>query len=188
MNDRPVRFSKVLSLVLRHEPARFGVRLDAQGWADVAELLRAAAAAGHDLSKETLLEIVATSDKQRFALSADGSRIRANQGHSIAIDLALEPAVPPPILYHGTASRFLASIRVEGLKPGSRRHVHLSSDEATARAVGTRHGSPAVLHIDAAAMHVAGHLFFRSVNGVWLVDRVPPTFLCTRDAEERLRE
>ena len=177
MNEQHVRISKFLSLVLRHEPERIGLRLDEAGWASVDELLRAAAAAGQSISREVLLDVVATNDKQRFALSPDGTRIRASQGHSIAVELGLTPMTPPPILFHGTASRFLAAILADGLHPAARRYVHLSADEATARRVGQRHGSPVVLRVDAAAMHADGHAFYRSANGVWLTGAVPPRYL-----------
>ena len=172
-----VRLSKFLSLVLRHEPGAIGLELDPQGWAPVDELLRLANAAGKRLTRPVLEEIVAENDKKRFAFSADGSRIRASQGHSVEVDLGLEPTVPPPVLFHGTASRFVASIRAEGLKPGTRRHVHLSADEATAVKVGARHGKPTILHVKAGAMHAAGFAFFVSANGVWLTERVPTEFI-----------
>jgi putative RNA 2'-phosphotransferase len=169
--------SKFLSYVLRHAPDSIGLALDAGGWADVAELLAKAAGAGKPMDRAALEEIVGTSDKKRFTLSADGSRIRAAQGHSVQVALGLEPVVPPETLFHGTTTRFLDSIRREGLKPGSRQQVHLSGDEATACAVGARHGKPAILRIAAGEMHRAGNLFYRADNGVWLTDSVPPHYL-----------
>lgn len=169
--------SKFLSYVLRHAPESIGLRLDANGWADVDALLAKAAEVGTALDRATLQEIVATSDKKRFTLSEDGARIRAAQGHSVAVELGLEPAPPPETLYHGTATRFLGAIRSEGLKPGSRQKVHLSADEVTARAVGQRHGKPVVLRIEAGAMHRDGYAFYRADNGVWLTDLVPPQYL-----------
>jgi putative RNA 2'-phosphotransferase len=169
--------SKFLSYVLRHAPDSIGLTLDEGGWVDVAVLLEKAAAAGKPIARAVLEEIVATSDKKRFTLSEDGTRIRAAQGHSVEVALGLEPVVPPETLYHGTATRFLGSIRAEGLKPGSRQQVHLSADEVTARAVGTRHGKPAILRVAAGNMHRAGHAFYRADNGVWLTDAVPPQFL-----------
>jgi putative RNA 2'-phosphotransferase len=121
--------------------------------------------------------VVAESDKQRFALSPDGSRIRANQGHSVEVDLGLDPRTPPEVLYHGTASRFVDSIRGSGLHAGSRTHVHLSSDVETARRVGQRHGSPVVLTIAAGRMHRDGRAFYRSENGVWLTAAVPAEYI-----------
>jgi putative RNA 2'-phosphotransferase len=170
--------SKFLSLVLRHAPDTIGIALDAQGWVAVDELLDRCAGHGQAFTREELDAVVSTSDKQRFALSEDRRRIRANQGHSIAaVDLGLVPATPPPVLYHGTADRFLASIAADGLRPGSRNHVHLSRDPGTGTIVGKRHGRPVVLTVDAAAMHSAGHLFVVSENGVWLTATVPPGFI-----------
>jgi putative RNA 2'-phosphotransferase len=169
--------SRFLSYVLRHAPDTIGLELDAQGWAFVDDLLAKSAAAGRTIDRAMLLTVVETSDKKRFTLSADGRRIRAAQGHSIAVDLGLEPATPPAVLFHGTADRNVESIRAEGLKPGERRKVHLSLDEATARAVGRRHGRPVVLRVDAARMHADGLPFWRADNGVWLTDAVSPPYL-----------
>lgn len=174
---RLVHLSRFLSLVLRHRPDAIGLALDNQGWADVDELLARAAAAGTPIEPADLMRVVAENDKQRFALSADGTRIRASQGHSIAVDLALPPRVPPAVLFHGTASRFVASIRRQGLVAGQRHDVHLSMDEAAARAVGTRYGVPVVLAIDAARMAADGHVFRVSDNGVWLTERVPVRYI-----------
>jgi putative RNA 2'-phosphotransferase len=143
----------------------------------VDDLLAAMRDAGVEIDRAALERIVAESDKQRFAFSADGIRIRANQGHSVNVELGLEPRVPPDVLFHGTAARFVESIRREGLRPGARTHVHLSPDERTARKVGQRHGRPTILTVAARAMHKAGHVFVRSENGVWLVDAVPPEYL-----------
>lgn len=174
-----VRLSKFLSRVLRHDPASIGVTLDAQGWADVDALLEGARRAGVPLTREALERVVAENDKQRYALSDDGRRIRANQGHSIPVDLGLEPVAPPEHLYHGTADRFVAAIRHDGLLPRRRTHVHLSPDEATAARVGARHGRPVVLTIDAGRMQRDGHVFYLSDNGVWLTERVPSEYLLT---------
>ncbi len=169
--------SKFLSFVLRHQPQAIGLALDESGWADVGELIDKAAKAGKRYTPELIAEIVATSDKKRFTLSEDGTRIRAAQGHSVDVDLGLTPVVPPPLLYHGTATRFLESIRAQGLRPGSRQQVHLSGDVETARKVGMRHGSPAVLVIQAVRMHDAGFAFYRADNGVWLTDHVPHAYI-----------
>ncbi len=177
MDPSLVKTSKFLSLVLRHRPDKIGLTLDAQGWADVDELLRKANQHGVALTRDRLQQVVAQNDKQRFAFNADGTRIRASQGHSIQIDLGLEPIAPPQLLYHGTATRFLASIRQQGLVRGQRDHVHLSPDEATARKVGARHGEPIVLVVNAEKMHAAGFIFYRSANGVWLTDHVPVEYL-----------
>lgn len=172
-----VSISKFLSLVLRHQPEKIGLQLDDQGWAEVEELLQRANAKGKQLTRTLLEQVVAENDKQRFSFSEDGRRIRANQGHSINIDLALTPTEPPAILYHGTATRFLDSIRAQGLHSGNRQHVHLSRDVETATKVGQRHGQPVVLIVQAAAMTSAGRLFWLSENGVWLTEAVPPEFL-----------
>lgn len=172
-----VRTSKFLSLILRHEPEKFGLTLDAAGWAKVDALLAVCGRHGHALDRAELEEVVATNSKKRFAFDETGTRVRASQGHSIEVELGYEPASPPRRLYHGTATRFLESIRAGGLMKMQRHHVHLSADEAAARAVGQRHGKPAVLIIDAVAMVEAGHAFFLAANGVWLVEHVPAAFI-----------
>jgi len=166
-----------MSLVLRHKPEEIGLLLDDQGWANLDELIAKACAHGQHLDKETVARIVAGNDKKRFAISADGCRIRANQGHSIEIELGLPPVAPPPVLYHGTAERNLSSIRAAGLVPGARQHVHLSADAETAKRVGARHGKAVVLMVDSDGMHRAGQNFYRAENGVWLTDAVPAEFL-----------
>jgi putative RNA 2'-phosphotransferase len=171
------QISKFLSYVLRHAPETIGLTLDANGWADVEELLAKADKTGRHIDLATLRAVVAQNDKQRFTLSEDDRRIRAAQGHSIPVDLALTPSEPPPLLYHGTATRHLDAILAEGLRPGRRQQVHLSRDPETARKVGGRHGKPAVLTVDAAAMRREGHQFFRADNGVWLTDSVPAQYL-----------
>ena len=177
MEKRLVRHSKLLSLVLRHKPETIGLQLDEGGWVPIAELIASAAEHGHPLSDELIREVVATNDKQRFALSEDGLRIRANQGHSVDVDLGLEAAEPPEVLFHGTATRYLESIRRHGLRPGSRQHVHLSPDETTAVRVGSRHGKPVVLRIATARLRRAGQAFFLAANGVWLTSSIDPAFI-----------
>jgi putative RNA 2'-phosphotransferase len=169
--------SKFLAYVLRHTPASIGLTLDANGWAEIDELLAKCAGIGTPIDRTMLEEIVGTNVKRRFTISPDGARIRAAQGHSVPVDLALEPVEPPETLFHGTAQRFVPSVRREGLKPGRRRHVHLSVDEPTAIAVGQRHGRPVVLRVAASAMHRAGYAFYRADNGVWLTDFVAPEFV-----------
>ncbi|MEM1321557.1 MAG: RNA 2'-phosphotransferase [Bacteroidota bacterium] len=171
------QLSKYLSLLLRHQPERIGLQLDEQGWTSVTELLEKLWRDGKRIHIEQLDRVVKTNNKKRFSFNADRTRIRANQGHSIKIDLAYEPADPPAILYHGTATRFLESIQAQGLLKRNRHHVHLSADQETARAVGQRHGKPCILSIDTAAMLAEGHQFFCSANGVWLCEQVPPQFL-----------
>ena len=178
MTDKLIQTSKFLSLILRHAPETIGLALDANGWAEVDQLLAQAASHGKAISREQLHEVVANDGKTRYAFSDDGLRIRANQGHSLAaVDIGLPPAIPPAMLYHGTASRFVASIRDQGLTPGSRNHVHLSATEDTAVNVGSRHGKPVVLSIDTAAMRAQGHVFYLAANGVWLTGAVPAAFI-----------
>jgi len=175
--DPIIDTSKRLSYVLRHRPDSIGVTLDPNGWIDVDALLAALGRHGPAVDRALLERVVAGNDKQRFAFSPDGLRIRASQGHSVAVDLALTPQQPPPVLYHGTASRFMKSILAEGLRAGARQHVHLSRDVDTAKRVGTRHGVPVVLTVDAARMARDGAVFYLSDNGVWLTDAVAPRYL-----------
>lgn len=169
--------SKFLSLVLRHQPATAHLTLDAAGWAGVEELLAGCAKARRAITREQLQHVVDTNAKKRFEFSADGTRIRASQGHSIEVDLAYEPQEPPALLYHGTATRFLVAIRADGLRKMKRHHVHLSAETKVTLEVGARHGKPVLLTILAAAMREAGHTFYRSTNGVWLVEHVPVEFI-----------
>ena len=181
--ERATRISKYLSLVLRHNPAAAGVTLDAEGWVSVEDLLAGAALHGNSFTRVELEEVVHSSDKQRFILSLDAQRIRANQGHSVSVDLGLTPETPPEVLYHGTVERFLSSIMAMGLAKGSRHHVHLSPDVATATRVGSRRGKPVILRIAAESMHSAGYQFFCSANGVWLTERVPPEYISLQRKE-----
>ena len=176
---RTVKVSKFLSLVLRHQPETVGILLDEGGWVDVDELIAACAAKGRRFSRAELDFVVANNNKKRFAFSEDGRRIRASQGHSVAVTLGLPATAPPDVLYHGTAAATVPLILREGLKPMSRQDVHLSADVETAVRVGSRHGRPVVLEVDAAGLAAAGHEFRVSANGVWLTDKVPP---------ERLRQ
>jgi putative RNA 2'-phosphotransferase len=172
--------SKRLSFVLRHDPASIGIALDAQGWIDVAALLAALAQHGHPLSREELEAVVRESDKQRFALSADGVRIRANQGHSIEVELGYVTRVPPELLYHGTIERYLPAILEQGLVKGQRHHVHLSAGRDLALIVAKRRrGTPIVLEVAAGAMAREGIELLCSDNGVWLTSHVPARFLTT---------
>ena len=169
--------SKFLSWVLRHEPGAIGLELDRNGWVEIDRLLEACRAHGEMLSRDLLAEIVATSPKQRFAISEDGLRIRASQGHSIEIELGYQPEEPPELLFHGTVASSVAAIRADGLSRMERHHVHLSPDVATARSVGMRRGKPVVLRIAAGRMRRDGHVFFLSANGVWLTEHVPPGYI-----------
>jgi putative RNA 2'-phosphotransferase len=175
MGDELTTASRFLAYVLRHHPQTVGITLDEGGWVEVPTLLAALAAHGRPMDRALLARLVAGTDKRRFQL--DGDRIRAAQGHSVPVDLGLEPVTPPAVLYHGTVARFLPAIRAEGLRPGRRRHVHLSTDAQTAATVGARRGPPVVLTVDAAGMHQAGHRFYRADNGVWLTRAVPPGWL-----------
>lgn len=172
-----VRISKFLSRHLRHRPDRLGLALEPGGWVAVKALLAACARNGRPISRAQLEEVVRTSDKQRFAFDADGAKIRANQGHSVEVDLQLDPTAPPPVLFHGTGEGTVPAILRDGLRKMGRHHVHLSADVDTARRVGARHGRPVVLRVDAAAMAAAGFEFYRAANGVWLVEHVPPSYL-----------
>lgn len=170
--------SKFLSYVLRHKPESIGVVLDSEGWASVDAIIAGAARDARTVSHDMVEYVVATSDKKRFALSSDGLRIRAVQGHSTSdVAILFEEKTPPANLYHGTATRFLPAIREQGLVPRNRHHVHLSGDIRTAINVGARHGKPVVLVIAAATMHAQGHKFYLSENGVWLTNAVPSTFI-----------
>jgi putative RNA 2'-phosphotransferase len=173
--ERTVKVSKYLSRHLRHQPERIGLALDKAGWVEIDALMAAAAAHGFRFSREELDQAVATNDKQRFAV--EGTRIRANQGHTVDVDLDLPAAVPPEYLYHGTVGRHLDAIRAQGLRPMTRHDVHLSPDRDTARRVGARRGRPVVLSVNAGSMHRDGHVFQVSANGVWLTAAVPPGYL-----------
>ncbi len=179
MSDRET--SKYIALILRHHPEIIGITLDEHGWADVRELI-AGVSRSRPLSMAQLEEIVRTDSKQRYSFNEDHSLIRANQGHSIPVDVELKPADPPPVLYHGTGLKSVESILKEGLFPMSRLYVHLSADIGTARAVGMRHGKPVIFAVDAQAMREAGAVFYLSVNGVWLTKHVPVS--CLRILEE----
>lgn len=172
-----VRISKFLSYHLRHDPGGLGLTLAPGGWVEVGALLAACAGRGVAISRAQLAEVVATSDKQRFAFDAGGEHVRANQGHSVEVDLQLTPSEPPRWLYHGTAESTVPAILREGLLKMQRHHVHLSADEATARTVGARRGRTVVFRVDAAGLRAAGGTFYRAANGVWLIDHVPADYL-----------
>lgn len=172
-----IHISKALSYWLRHRPDEAGLTLDAGGWAPVDDVLAALNRSAPGANWDRLLEIVELNDKQRFELSSDGERIRARQGHSVAIVGDWPVTSPPETLFHGTVERFLPLILAEGLKPMRRHHVHLSPDEATARKVGARRGAPVILKVAASRLESEGGVFRLTDNGVWLVDLVPPAFL-----------
>lgn len=177
MQSRLVRVSKFLSLVLRHQPERIGIELDEAGWVPVSELIEACRAHGFRITREELETVLRENDKRRFALSEDGERIRASQGHSVRVELGYAPLVPPALLYHGTAAHLVASIKERGLVRARRHHVHLSADAATAAKVGARRGKPLVIEVESGRMHADGYEFYLSDNGVWLTEYVPPKYL-----------
>lgn len=169
--------SKTLSYWLRHNPGAAGLTVDGEGWADTRGVLSAFSRKGVAVDEALLARVVAENDKARLEFSSDGRSIRARQGHSIPVDLGWPDAAPPEHLFHGTVERFLDQILLEGLKPRSRHHVHLSPDEETARKVGSRRGKPVILRVAAAQMAEIGYVFYLSGNGVWLTDHVPPGFI-----------
>lgn len=168
--------SKFISLILRHKPETIGITLDEHGWADVSELINGIKKTT-PFNMEMLEEIVKTDNKQRYSFNEDKTLIRANQGHSIPVDVELKKVTPPEFLYHGTGEKYTASIDNSGLIPKSRLYVHLSDDIETAVKVGSRHGKPVVYKVSAKAMADAGLEFFLSVNGVWLTKAVPKEYL-----------
>lgn len=176
-DSRMIKISKYLSYHLRHHPDAIGLELAPGGWVTVDDLLAAAKQHQFPISRQELNDVVANNDKKRFSFDETGTLIRANQGHSVEIDLQLEPIAPPEVLYHGTGHGAVEAILTQGLQKRSRHHVHLSADIETAKKVGTRHGKPVVFVVDAARMHQDGYPFYCSENGVWLVDEVPPEYL-----------
>lgn len=177
MDEKLVRASKFLSLILRHQPQKYGLTLDQHGWAQIDDVISAANRAKIPLTYQLIQQIVLENDKQRFVISEDGRTIRARYGHSIPVDLELISLEPPPQLYHGTATRFLESIRSQGLVHGSRQFVHLSTDIQTAITVGKRHGVPVVLTVNSGAMYADGYSFYCSESGIWLVNSVPVKYI-----------
>ena len=175
---REKQLGKFLSLVLRHKPETVGIALDEHGWANVDELLQGIRGSGREIDMALLKHIVRENDKQRFSFSEDGRKIRANQGHSVAVDVELEQRPPPEILYHGTVERNIHSIETEGLLRGNRLYVHLSPDTATANKVAARRkGMPVIYEVLAGRMCRDGYVFYRSINGVWLTEHVPSEYL-----------
>ncbi|MFO1001498.1 MAG: RNA 2'-phosphotransferase [Planctomycetaceae bacterium] len=171
------RISKFLSLVLRHQPDKIGIQLDAAGWVEVEVLLEALRKSGQKISRDLLEHVVGTNDKQRFTIDEAGQRIRATQGHSVEVELGYEPADPPAILIHGTPETALSAIRESGLQKMKRHHVHLHCDSSTASAVGARRGTPVLLKVKAQEMANEGFVFYVTANQVWLTDHVPPRFI-----------
>jgi putative RNA 2'-phosphotransferase len=171
------KVSKFLSLILRHKPEEIGISLDNHGWADVDKLIKGVSVNYPGFNLDILEEIVLIDNKQRYSFNEDRTKIRANQGHSIPVDLELIPVEPPELLYHGTGEKYLDSIWKNGVIPKSRQYVHLSEDIYTAIEVGKRHGVPVVCHIRSSEMYRDGFTFYKSANGVWLTDRVPSKYL-----------
>ena len=177
-SDKNQNTSKFISLILRHKPETIGITLDEHGWADVQELMDGInRLGGHTLNREILEEIVRSDEKQRYSFNEDHTLIRANQGHSIPVDVELEEKTPPEILWHGTGEKYVHLIDEQGLIPKSRLYVHLSSDRETAKQVGSRHGRPVVYEIDCRQMSEDGYRFFESANHVWLTKEVPARYL-----------
>ena len=168
--------SRYIALILRHKPETINIRLDEHGWAKVDELIKGVSKT-HLLTMEMLEKIVEVDDKQRFAFNEDKTLIRANQGHSVSVDVQLKEAVPPEILYHGTAEKYVSSIDQAGLIPKARLYVHLSETVETATKVGSRHGKPVIYTVDTERMSNDGYVFYLSVNGVWLTKTVPIEYL-----------
>ena len=175
-NEKEIRISKFMSLILRHHPEKIGIALDEHGWADVMELIEGIAKK-YPFDMEMLEKIVREDEKQRYAFNGDHTKIRASQGHSILVDVGLKECVPPEYLFHGTGEKYLESIRKQGLLPKGRLYVHLSPDTDTAYKVGVRHGRPAILVVKAKEMQEQGHVFYLSANGVWLTASVPVEYL-----------
>ncbi len=169
------KLSKLMSLVLRHSPDKANLKLQPGGWVEIDELLHGLEGLGHRVSQQDLESVVSNNVKRRFAI--DGTRIRANQGHSVPVNLGLEPSIPPETLFHGTVERFVESIRREGIQKMKRHHVHLSDSVETAQNVGSRRGEAVILSIRASEMSTDGILFYKSENGVWLVDQVPSSYI-----------
>jgi len=178
MNEKNLkRISKMMSLILRHSPETIGAKLDENGWLAVTTLIAGINKKGIKLTEETLKQVVEENDKKRFAFSDDLQKIRANQGHSVKVDVELKEAVPPEFLYHGTVDKFISAIREKGLQKMNRQHVHLSKDDNTATIVASRRGKPVILSIRSGEMHREGIAFYLSENGVWLTDAVPTNYI-----------
>jgi putative RNA 2'-phosphotransferase len=177
MEKQLKHISKLLSLVLRHQPEHIGLTLNENGWANVSVLIEKITATGNNINFTLLQKVVDENDKKRFTFNDDKTMIRASQGHSIEVELDLKIVAPPDFLYHGTVAKYLTAIRSEGLKKMSRQHVHLSKDKETAIKVGSRRGAPVILNVQAGVMHASGYTFYLSANEVWLTDEVPAKYI-----------
>ena len=174
MNEKErINLSKFLAYILRHNPSAVGISLDERGWADVDELIKGINATGRSIDRDLLEQIVREDKKGRYSFNEDKSKIRANQGHSVSVEVEMDERVPPDILYHGTAKRFLESIKEHGILRRSRNFVHLSGDIKTAFVTGSRHGEPVVLAIGTKEMAAEGYRFYLSANGVWQSSDIP---------------
>ena len=171
------KVSRYISLILRHKPETIGITLYKHGWADVKKLIKGVSENYPGFNIDILEEIVRTDEKQRYSFNENKTKIRANQGHSVPVDLELKPVEPPEYLWHGTGVKYVDDILKSGLIPKSRHHVHLSKDMDTALAVGQRHGKPVLFRISAGCMNEMGYVFYKSENGVWLTDKVPVEFM-----------
>lgn len=178
------RISKFLSLVLRHQPDKIGIQLDDAGWVEIELFLEALRQSGQKISRDLLEYVVRTNDKQRFTIDESGQRIRANQGHSVEVELGYEPADPPSILIHGTPRTAVSAIRESGLQKMKRHHVHLHSDSSVASAVGARRGAPVLLKVKSQEMTKEGFVFYVTANQVWLTEHVPPRFIEFPESED----
>ena len=177
MDKKYILLGRTLSYILRHNPSHIQLELDESGWADVTDLIKKMKEKGYDITLSLLYEIVNTNDKKRYIFNTNKTKIRANQGHSIPIDLNLEPLTPPFLLYHGTSKKYIEHIELEGLTKQKRHHVHLSEFEDVALTVGKRRGKPIILTIHSEQMHHDGYTFYRSENNVWLTDHVPALYI-----------
>ncbi|VUD68794.1 RNA 2'-phosphotransferase [Thalassocella blandensis] len=175
MDKELTEISKYLSYILRHNPGEIGLKLDRNGWGEIDDII--SKTSRFTLSYELISVVVETNDKQRFAIDEEGSKIRANQGHSIDLELDLPVRKPPEFLLHGTAERFWSSINGDGLNKGGRHHVHLTEAESVAKSVGSRYGKPILLRINSLDMHADGFSFYKTANNVWLVESVPPKYI-----------
>ncbi|MBK1812235.1 RNA 2'-phosphotransferase [Clostridium sp. YIM B02505] len=185
-NRKDLELGKFISLILRHSPETIGITLDEHGWAKVEELIEGINRVGKTIDFETLERIVKENNKQRYSFSDDRTKVRANQGHSIEVDVELEESIPPKYLYHGTSTRFIDSIMSVGIQKQSRKYVHLSMDLDTALSVGKRHGKPVVLKIDSIRMFDDGHKFYLSKNGVWLTDYVSVKYISLQNNKDKV--
>lgn len=182
MNKRLItKKSKFLSLILRHKPEEIGIVLDDNGWANISEIIQNSVENDIHFTMEEIEYIVENSEKKRFLISYDRKKIRANQGHSISVDVELKLEIPKIPLFHGTATKHVDSIMKNGINAGNRLHVHLSDSKELAQTVGSRHGKAAILVIDVDQMVEDGLLFYLSENGVWLTEFVAPEYIAMAD-------